>query len=263
MFLDTPLPPEEPTGTNPPDGAIIDYVLHKDVKNVNVLVKDPKGEIVYDFNQNIANDTYDSIDLAHPLYWIKPITPLSTQKGHHRIVWNLRHNDPLGARRTFAISAVKNRTPSGPRGPFVGPGEYLVSLQVDGEEYTQALKVRMDPRVTASEEDIRLQTDLSLECYDQYKQLQEWRTSIESELEKSSTNKAALEKLLGNGQPRDGDILYGSIRSVSFAEETINSLQSKFLYLLQVLQSADARPTKATINAVEKLSERLDEMKEK
>lgn len=27
MFLDTPLPPEEPAGENPPDGAILDYYL--------------------------------------------------------------------------------------------------------------------------------------------------------------------------------------------------------------------------------------------
>ncbi len=32
MFLDTPILPEEPTGENPPDGAILDYILKQKCK---------------------------------------------------------------------------------------------------------------------------------------------------------------------------------------------------------------------------------------
>ena len=38
MFSDTPLPPEEPTGQNPPDGAILDYYLPRDAKTVTLEI---------------------------------------------------------------------------------------------------------------------------------------------------------------------------------------------------------------------------------
>src|ERR1041384_6619572 len=37
MNTDTPIPPEEPAGKNPPDGAIIDYYLKNDTTEAVVL----------------------------------------------------------------------------------------------------------------------------------------------------------------------------------------------------------------------------------
>ena len=42
------------------------------------------------------------------------------------------------------------------------PGTYAVRLTVDGVAHTQPLRVKMDPRVTTSEADLKLQLDLSL-----------------------------------------------------------------------------------------------------
>ena len=36
LFLDTPLPPEEPAGENPPDGAILDYYLTRSADEVTL-----------------------------------------------------------------------------------------------------------------------------------------------------------------------------------------------------------------------------------
>ena len=38
MNTDTPLPPEEPAGQNPPDGAIIDYYLNENAKEVTLEI---------------------------------------------------------------------------------------------------------------------------------------------------------------------------------------------------------------------------------
>ena len=38
LNTDTPLPPEEPAGQNPPDGAIIDYYLNKNAKEVTLEI---------------------------------------------------------------------------------------------------------------------------------------------------------------------------------------------------------------------------------
>src|SRR5207244_6322700 len=47
LNTDTPLPPDEPAGENPPDGAMIDYSLAKDaVGPVTIEIKDSKGASV-------------------------------------------------------------------------------------------------------------------------------------------------------------------------------------------------------------------------
>ena len=68
----------------------------------------------------------------YPTYWIRPHQALETSAGHHRFVWDLRYAPPRGARRTHAIAAIYQKTPSGPVGPFVHPGSYTVRLTVDG-----------------------------------------------------------------------------------------------------------------------------------
>jgi photosystem II stability/assembly factor-like uncharacterized protein len=262
MFYDTPLPPEEPAGKNPPDGAIIDFILHNNVSEINIQIQDNEGSIIYDFDQNIKLNTYDTTDLAHPVYWIKPSFDLPKTVGHHRVIWNLRHNDPRGAQRAFAISAIKGETPSGPRGPFVHPGSYIVKMLADGQEYRTEIDVLMDPRVEAREADYKLQYDLSLDCYTHYEALHEMTLKIDNASTLTAEQSEALQKLRGSGLPHDGDIMYGSISETDLDSESIVSLQEKYLYVLQVLQSSDSRPTEATQNAVNALNNRFSELNE-
>ncbi len=46
MNTDTPLPPDEPAGQNPPDGAIINYWLPADAKTVTLEIFDAAGKLV-------------------------------------------------------------------------------------------------------------------------------------------------------------------------------------------------------------------------
>ena len=64
----------------------------------------------------------------------------------------------------------------------------------------------------------------------------------------------------GEGAPEDGDLIYGSIYSTALEDETIVGLQSKLLFLLNVLQKTDARPTVATQEAAKQLHTRVGEM---
>ena len=46
MNTDTPLPPDEPAGENPPDGAMIDYSLGADAPGpVTLEIKDARGNL--------------------------------------------------------------------------------------------------------------------------------------------------------------------------------------------------------------------------
>lgn len=257
MFLDTPLPPEEPAGENPPDGAILDYHLRGRASEVTLQILDG-GDVIRTFSSNDPTERMDPEALWYPTYWIRPPQTLSTEPGHHRFVWDLRYPPPPGARRELGIAAVRMRTPSDPLGPFVPPGAYTVRLTVDGAVLERGMEVRMDPRVEISREDLQLQTDNSLACYRGYLESQEIREAIDERAASlDPERREAWIRLRGEGAPEAPDTLYGSIVETPPEEETVVGLQQKFLYLLKLLQQADSRPTSQALGAVEKLQERL------
>ena len=262
MFSDTPLPPEEPAGKNPPDGAILDYFLMRTAKEVKLEIVNDKKEIVRRFASRDKAEEIDTTAIPHPTYWIRPPQILSPTSGHHRFIWDLRHEPPPGSEREFAIAAVYRNTPTGPHGPFVHPGRYLVRLTVDDAVQEHHLDVRLDPRVTISAADLQLQTDYSLACYNAYLHLQKIRESIDAALQNRASEKKreALQALRGSGLPGNPDFLYGSITATSLDKETVVGLQNKFLHLLNVLQSAEARPTQQTMAGVKALEETMKEL---
>ncbi|HET9824532.1 MAG TPA: hypothetical protein VFP87_04325, partial [Chitinophagaceae bacterium] len=142
MNTDTPLPPEEPVGQNPPDGAAIDYYLDNDKTNVTLEIIDAKGNLIRRFS---SKDTlYNVPPVNIPLYWIRPQQILSAQRGAHRMVWDL-HYQPLNLPPSFPISATYQNTAPHPNSPWVMPGNYLIKLSADGKTFTQSLTVKMDP----------------------------------------------------------------------------------------------------------------------
>ena len=258
MFSDTPLPPEEPAGQNPPDGAILDYHLPREAKSVTLEIVGGSGEVIRKYSSTDEPERIDPNTLPYPTYWIRPHQALGTSTGHHRFVWDLRHAPPRGARRTHAIAAIYRNTPSGPVGPFVHPGTYSVRLTVDGATQQRPLTVRLDPRVKIAPADLRRQTDASLACYRAYHELQEMREAIDA---RPPDQRQPLMALRGTGEPGDQDVLYDSINAVPAERETIVGLQEKFLYILTLLQGADARPTPQALAAIEQLQKTLAAVK--
>ena len=260
MFSDTPLPPEEPTGQNPPDGAILDYYLGATANKVELKIMDPNGREVNRFSSEDIAEILDSTQMQHPTYWIRPFKGLSTAVGHHRFIWNLRYKAPRGAKRGYAIAAVQHDTESGPVGPFVAPGAYTVQLHVDGTVTEHKLIVKLDPRSQMDQDALELQTELSLRCYGNYEKLQAVREAIDQLLPTKKRDKAKFLAFRGEGDPEDGDLLYGNSYASDLNEETLVGLQYKLLYLLKVLQNSDTKPTTKAQEAAALLEERVDEM---
>ena len=260
MFSDTPLPPEEPTGKNPPDGAIIDYYLGKEASNVTLEILDQNGIKINSYSSNDNEEILDSTKMQHPTYWKRPFMALSNEKGHQRFVWNLRYKKPRGANRAYAIAAVQYDTESGPVGPFIAPGDYVIRLTIDGKVSERNLIVKLDPRSEMSNDALNLQSELSLQCYNNYEKLQVIRESIDKKLTTKSNKNDNILKFRGQGAPNNGDIIYGSIYQSEVADETVVGLQSKLLYLINVLQNADANPTVKTAEASSLLNTRVKEM---
>jgi photosystem II stability/assembly factor-like uncharacterized protein len=144
---DTPLPPEEPAGQNPPDGAVIYYDLKSAASApVTMEIFDSAKKLVRRYS---SDDKPDPIDpaLNVPTYWIRPSAIPATAAGLHRFVWDLCYPPPDSIDHDYPISAIYRDTPRSPMGVLAVPGEYSVKLTVNGKSYTQPLTVKMDPRV--------------------------------------------------------------------------------------------------------------------
>ncbi|MEJ2186051.1 MAG: hypothetical protein P8Z36_08955, partial [Gemmatimonadota bacterium] len=163
---DTPLPPEEPHGENPPAGAIIDYWLGAQPSGpVKLDILDGQGHVVRSF---ASTDT--ATPPASPPYfmdwWLPQFRPPTTHKGDNRFVWDLRYPAPPAPGYSYSIAAIAGKgTIAVPRGPLVRPGTYTVRLTVDGRTQTQPLTVKADPRVPVPDSAFAHQLDLALDIW--------------------------------------------------------------------------------------------------
>ena len=163
---DTPLPPDEPAGENPPDGAMIDYFLSKDATGpVTIEIKDNKGATVRKYSSADAPEKYDPKKLRIPEYWIRPLQSVSTKTGMHRFLWDMHYTPVPDVEPEYPISAIYRNTPPRSTSPWVASGNYTVLLTVDGKSFSQPITVQMDPRVKAPAADLQEQFTLSWQLY--------------------------------------------------------------------------------------------------
>ncbi len=165
-YTDTPLPPDEPAGTNPPDGAIIDYTLPPSVSGpVSLEVDDAAGRVVRKFASTDAPEPI-AADIDVPTYWVRTPQILSAQPGDHRFVWDLRYAAPASLEHGYPIGAIVHDTPRAPEGVLVVPGTYTVRLRASGASYARTFTVAPDPRSSASPEALAEQFGLATQIAD-------------------------------------------------------------------------------------------------
>jgi photosystem II stability/assembly factor-like uncharacterized protein len=157
LNTDTPLPPEEAAGQNPPDGAILDYWLPAGAKKVVLQIVDANGAVVREFASDDPVHLPKADGLTVMVEWARLPQRLSTERGAHRLVWDLRLPRPrkeqgepgpgfVDDEASLPISAIWHDTPYSRAGAWVAPGRYSARLLVDGTTVTQPLEVRADPR---------------------------------------------------------------------------------------------------------------------
>jgi hypothetical protein len=238
-YTDTPLPPDEPAGQNPPDGAIVDYFL-KSVATapVRLEIVDAAGTVVR---------RYQSDDLPEPPvpgrnipdYWIRPWRPLPATAGLHRFVWDLHYPRPAAAEFSYPISAIPHDTPAEPRGAWALPGTYTVRLTVDGRTVSQPLRVKMDPRVTTPADGLQAQFDRSME------------TAREMARTLDALHRANEEAARVTDSAR--------AKELDARVKLLTGLNGRLTELFTVLQEADTAPTAAAVETLQTLRRQVDE----
>ena len=164
MNTDTPIPPEEPAGENPPDGAMIDYYLNSNSTSpVKLEIMNAKGDIIRTFTSKDTLYTIPEVNI--PLYWIRPQQILAATAGAHRFLWDMRYT-PLNTPAAYPMTAIIHNTPPDATAPWVMPGNYTVRFTANGQTQEQPITISMDPRVKTGTAQWQRQHDLSMICYE-------------------------------------------------------------------------------------------------
>jgi len=235
---DTPLPPDEPAGENPPDGAIVHYFVKGPATGaVSLEIVDAGGTVVRRYRSDDPPEA--PIEGRNiPDYWIRPPQPLSAAAGLHRFVWDLHYPPPAVLERSYPIAAIYRNTPPEPRGPWALPGEYTVRLTVGGRTLTRPLRLRMDPRVKATPDELRAQLERSQEI------VRDLARSVQ-----------ALEKVKKErGRTQEGP----KASELAQAEAKLTSLNGRLATVYGILQEVDAAPTAAALQSAQELRQELD-----
>jgi photosystem II stability/assembly factor-like uncharacterized protein len=270
---DTPLPPEVPAGKNPPDGAIVDYVLAKNAAGpVTLEILGGDGKLVRKYSSTDSVEPLEKIAPKHPIpmYWVREEKTLSAEAGMHRFVWDVRYAPPASLGHGFPISAILHDTPLEPVGALALPGRYTVKLTVDGKAYIQPLTLKMDPRVKSPRTEWTRQFALETvaasgmnESFEALAQVQSTRTQVQAAKEKSDSaeTKQRLAEFDKKAAALEGAAVPGffGIPAAGKQPENFSTLNQRFGRVLSIADAADSNPTTATEVVAKELQAALRE----
>jgi hypothetical protein len=153
------------------------YFLAQDTDSVQIEILDGTGKVVQHFVNSKAQElareaekkaqaSRDSLiragqaeaDTCVARRYVPPAPPITA--GLNRFVWDGRYPGST----TFDCMIIWSASPE--VGPLAPPGTYRVRLSANGVSQTQALQWRRDPRMTATEADLRRQWELGLRIRD-------------------------------------------------------------------------------------------------
>lgn len=220
----TPLPPEEPTMPNPPNGAMIDYYIGMAKTPVVISITDASGRLVREWSSAQKPRTVNPKSLDIPMYWVHPQLPPSAQRGSHRWIWDFRYTGTGAGRFGRA------------EGPLAPPGRYAVHLRVDGKTYAQPLTLQRDPTAPATDADLRAQFQLA-------ERIEAETQSVKAALARAKAllkQHPQLRAVVGQAPPTTPDDSVGKpaqdFNSLRYIDDALQGLEG-------AIESADARPT--------------------
>jgi photosystem II stability/assembly factor-like uncharacterized protein len=253
---DTPFPPETPAGENPPNGAILNYYLASASPGpFTMTISDQSGRVVRRFSSD--PDQPKLLPPNVPEYWFASPAALPNKAGVNRFVWDLRYDAPetlpygyFGQPQeyteyTLPNDAVLGKTPRRqPQGPLALPGTYKVELTVEGQKYTRPLTVMMDPRISASNQDLEAQLALA--------------QRIASGMQ--STYTLFNEVASARGEMKDAAVSkqLTSIQNGAGEKRGLGPLNRDLTRIFEDVTGGDARPSSSAVAAVDDACKDLD-----
>lgn len=228
---------------NPADGATFTYLLNKPAQRVRLIVRDPAGKVI----RTVAGKTATGVI--------------------ERSVWDLRHEPPPatpgrgggGGEEGGDEGGGRGGRPAlpipmheiGNRGPYVSPGTYTVTLDVDGDTTSRKLEVRADPGLTLTVAQHKAREAFLLDVQAQQVKVEQLAADIRARrtgaTSADSTKLVALERRLTAGR----DAVRGSLGSIARSYNGSGAQQGSLMPPSTQHKEALAA-TKAEIAAIER-----------
>jgi photosystem II stability/assembly factor-like uncharacterized protein len=259
--------PGVPVGKNPANGAVIYYYFKtKPKEEVKLEILDGSGKLVKSFSSKAEQEQAAGEDEFAAFFGGGPSRQrVPADQGMNRFVWDFRYPDAVTVPGAILWAGTT-------RGPLCVPGRYQVRLIAGGKSYTQAFEVKKDPRLSATQEDLELQFDLSKKILEKLsevnrginiiresrKQFDELTKRIKDHPSSKTVVEAAkaLDKKLTEIEE---ELIQVKIRSSQDALNYPIKLNNKLAALLSLVQGSDSRPTEQSFEVFKDLARRSDE----
>jgi len=234
-FMERMLPPPGArtfTAPNPPEGALITYAVGAAPGDsvANITITDASGTTVREMTG--------------------PAAP-----GVHRVAWDLRYA------RVDGVTDADEGWFGPPRGPWVLPGTYRVTLSIGDAVAAQTVEVRPDPRVGAAAAALAARHDAEMRLQDLL------RTFIAGTRlwDAMSKEKTRIEDALADADAPE-DSLAAAIHRLDVRLDSLGGRfragfggpKFRYLDLDGALQAASAEPTRAQVRELDALERQLD-----
>ncbi len=259
-----------PYGENPPTGATLYYYLKaapQAGQEITLELADGQGHTVRKFSSKKQASTQPAeAQEEEEEEGIQPTSePMPAEAGLNRFNWDLRYQ-PAVKIPGYSLWDYEG----GIEGPWALPGTYTIRLTAGGQTLTAPLDVKIDPRVTASEDDLKQQFEMATGIH---QKLSEIDTTV-NQLRSLRAQLQHLDRELGS---ESGEVLTASKNlnqklsgleeklinpKISASEDSLNypiEIDGKLAALEQAVESAFGAPTDGSRQAYAELSRQLDD----
>ena len=261
-------------GTNPPEGAVVTYLLPEKTDDLTLTFLEQDGTEIRTIKAKAKKD--GKSDEFPPAEEGKkedkePFAP--SEAGLNRFVWNLRRAD-----------ATKIETEGGDQpgrsGPMVGPGSYRVRITSGDWTAEESFTVIPDPRLEVSAEDRAAQLGLLQDIHARHDELNKAINELRSMRESAIKAARAAKERGDEATVADAKSFTDTLNSVEeemlqpkikSSQDSLNypiKINSKLVALLYTVESYDGAPPAQSFELYEELAgklrtqlERLEEAK--
>jgi photosystem II stability/assembly factor-like uncharacterized protein len=246
-------------------GATITYFLDDDVttedRSVSLQFFDSEENLV----RRVGTKPAGFDDMSEEEKALNAGPWITVKPGLNRFLWDLRHS---GSTRVLGNKTADDAN----QGPLVVPGSYEVRLVIDGPDgestLTQRFEVVNDPRVEVSQDDLEHQLEALLAVRDKISQAHEAVITIRSVKDQIAAWSArsdlgdeardAAESLKEKLSSVEGELIRPGKHDDMFGGQEPARLNEKLASVISVIASADAPPTKQSLELTAKYSGEID-----
>ncbi len=247
-------------GQNPPDGVVIHYFFKgQPTGPVTLTFLDANGVEIKSFRSEEKATTPEKKKEKHK----EPYVPKAS--GGNRFVWNMRYPDA-------AKLADEGSEENNIQGPLAPPGTYQVRLTVDAQHYVAPFEIRMDPRLSITQEALQEQFALLLALRDKVsetykavntlrsvrKQIEEWEQRATGNAEMSTAIADAGKQIRQKLTAIEEELIQVKAKDQMDTLDFPMKLSAKFASLAGTVASADAGPTRQAQQVFTELAAQLE-----